>query len=261
MSTTDELNTIVDAVRTCPTLLVLLDYDGTLVPFAPVPDLAIPDGALLALLRDLSARANTTVHLVSGRTRVTLDRWFGSLPIWLHAEHGVWSRPPAGTWQAVDLPPPSWIPRVLPILEDFQARTPGSLIEHKTAALAWHYRMADPEFGAHQANELRLHLTELVSNEPVEILPGDKVIEIRPHGVHKGRVVELALRDMPADAGALAMGDDHTDEDMFAALPPAAVAIHVGPAPSRAPLRLRDHQAARHLLARLLSSDDSKCTT
>lgn len=46
--------------------------------------------------------------------------------------------------------------------------------------------MADPEYGALQANELKVHLTSLLSNAPVELLSGDKVVELRPHGIHKG---------------------------------------------------------------------------
>src|SRR5207249_4305393 len=79
---------------------------------------------------------------------------------------------PAGstTWVPRPLPPMEWRERALAILEQAAASTPGSLVEHKTVSLAWHYRMADPEFGAAQANELRLHLTEMLSNLPVEIV-------------------------------------------------------------------------------------------
>ena len=84
---------------------------------------------------------------------------------------------------------------------------------------------------------------------PVEVLPGDKVLEVRPHGVHKGRAVAQVLAACAPGALLLAMGDDRTDEDLFAALPEGSLAIHVGPAPSRAPLRLRDVSAARALLA------------
>jgi trehalose 6-phosphate synthase/phosphatase len=48
------------------------------------------------------------------------------------------------------------------------------------------------------------------------------------------------------------MGDDRTDEDLFAALPEGSISVHVGPAPSRAALRLPDVRAARALLASLL---------
>jgi trehalose 6-phosphate synthase/phosphatase len=126
-------------------------------------------------------------------------------------------------------------------------RVPGAFIEEKSTSLAWHYRMADGEFGANQAKELHLHLSQTFSNAPVEVLAGEKVVEVRPHGVHKGVIIE---RLKPAAEGArmMAIGDDQTDEDLFAALPGDAVAIHVGPRPSRAQYRIPDVTAARRLL-------------
>jgi trehalose-6-phosphatase len=73
----------------------------------------------------------------------------------------------------------------------------------------------------------------------------------RPHGIHKGRAVAQVLAHSEPGALVLAIGDDRTDEDLFAALPDGSVAVHVGPAPSRAPIRIRDVSAARALLARI----------
>jgi trehalose 6-phosphate synthase/phosphatase len=193
------------------------------------------------------------VHVVSGRRRDTLARWLGSLPLGLYAEHGLWSRPPgAADWSAPPLPPTDWRDRALAILADYAARTPGALVEEKTAGLAWHYRMADPEYGAAQANDLTLHLTALLSNAPVEVLPGAKVIEIRPHGVHKGRIVDPILAVAPPGSRVVALGDDRTDEDLFAALPPDALAIRVGEGPSVAPFRLAGPREVRAFLGALL---------
>jgi trehalose 6-phosphate synthase/phosphatase len=233
--------------RAARRLLLLLDYDGTLVPFAPTPDLAAPDEELLGIVAALAARPGAEVHVVSGRRRDTLERWLGALPLGLHAEHGHWSRPRGGAWKAAEVGPTAWREPVLAILRDFAERTPGSLVEEKTASVAWHYRSADPEYGAAQAKELSLHLSTLVSNAPVQILPGDKVLEVRPHGVDKGRIA----RSLAANAGGalvVAFGDDRTDEDLFAALPQGSIGVHVGPAPSRAGLRLRGVREARAFL-------------
>jgi trehalose 6-phosphate synthase/phosphatase len=240
--------------REAPRLALLLDYDGTLVPFAPTPDLAPPDAALLDLLRALADRPGTEVHLVSGRKRDTMERWFGSRPFGLHAEHGLWARLPGKAWTAAAVPDTSWREPVLETLRDFTDRTPGSSIEEKTAGFAWHYRSADPEYGAAQARELAVHLTELLRDAPVELLHGDMVLEVRPRGLNKGRAVTLV---QAADAARLllAMGDDRTDEDLFAALPEGSLSVHVGPAPSRAALRLPNVRAARALLAALLAAD------
>jgi trehalose 6-phosphate synthase/phosphatase len=236
-------------------LLLLLDYDGTLVPFTPTPELARPDAALLALLRALAERPETEVHVVSGRSREALDQWLGALPIWLHAEHGFWSRTPdRGEWTAAAEVGGSWREPVLAILRDITARTPGSLIEAKAVALAWHYRLADRETGARRANELRLHLNQLLSNEPVEILAGNRVIEIRPYGIHKGRIVPPLPPERLARTAILAIGDDRTDEDLFVALPPEAVSVRVGPGATHARYRLEGVGAVRVLLQGLVES-------
>jgi trehalose 6-phosphate synthase/phosphatase len=240
-------------LRAAPSLVLLLDYDGTLVPFASAPELARADAELLDLLAALSKRPGTAVHVVSGRRRETLEHWLGDLPIGLHAEHGYWSRAPdASRWTHAPIETAEWRPQVLVILEEFAASTPGSLVEEKTVGVTWHYRSADPEFGARQARELRLHLTDLLANAPVEILTGAKVIEVRPYGVNKGLVVPEALTAAPAGSLAAAFGDDRTDEDMFAALPDGSVAIHVGPSASRAEWRLATWEDARAFLRSLL---------
>jgi trehalose 6-phosphate synthase/phosphatase len=236
-------------------LLLLLDYDGTLVPFTPTPELARPDRELLSLLRALGGRPETQVHVVSGRPQQTLEDWLGDLPIWLHAEHGFVSRDRAtGQWvPAAELGAP-WREPVLAMLREITQRTPGSLVEIKAAALAWHYRMADPETGARRSNELRLHLNQLLSNQPVEILAGNRVIEIRPYGVHKGRIVPPLSPERQAATTILAVGDDRTDEDLFGALPPEAITVKVGPGTTKARFRVDGVGAVRRLLHSLLES-------
>lgn len=234
-------------------LILLLDYDGTLVRLAPTPDLAQPDAELMALLTALALRPNTVVHVVSGRKRETMDEWLGMLPVGLHAEHGFWTRnTETGQWTPAGQRNPAWRDPALTILQEVTTRTPGSLIEEKSAGLAWHYRMTDQDYGAQQANELRMHLNQVLSNEPVEILNGNKVIEIRPHGMHKGRVVPHILQRGSPDALIVALGDDRTDEDLFRALPDDAITIKVGPGETRARYRIADVAAVRDFLHSLL---------
>ncbi|WP_437329990.1 bifunctional alpha,alpha-trehalose-phosphate synthase (UDP-forming)/trehalose-phosphatase [Sorangium sp. So ce381] len=238
---------VVERMRLAPQRVWILDYDGTLVPFAPVPDLAAPDEDLLALLGALSERDR--VHVVSGRRRADLERWLGALPLHLHAEHGFWSRPKAsGDWGALEPDAAAWKGEARAILDGFTRRTPGSFIEEKTVTLAWHYRTAEPELASQHVREMRARLEERLPMDTLELLAGAKVVEIRPRVVHKGRVVPLILDDVPAKAAVIAIGDDRTDEDIFAALPPSAYTIHVGNESSRAAYRLPDAGAVRRLL-------------
>jgi trehalose 6-phosphate synthase/phosphatase len=191
--------------------------------------------------------------VVSGRGRPVLERWLGATGIGLHAEHGLWSRLPGeAAWTGLEVSHDTqWRPRVRGILEQVAARTPGSLVEEKDLSLAFHFRAADSEFGQRQANELRLHLNEMLSNVPVEILVGNKVIEVRPHGVHKGRMMRRVANGAAPGSLIVALGDDRTDEDMFTSLPPGSMAVHIGPTPSVAPIRLASPTDARAFLARL----------
>ncbi len=246
--TVEGIDRLAEELASEPSLGVLCDYDGTLVPLAATPGAAAPDGPLLALLASLAARPGVDLHIVSGRDREALERWVGSLPVFLHAEHGAWYREPGGAWEGVSAELGPWRATVLHTMNTFCARIPGTLVEEKEAGVAWHYRRADASSGAAGALELRHHLRAVLANAPVEVLAGNKVLEVRPQGVHKGLAVQRALRRRP-DARLVALGDDRTDEDLFLALPPDGLAVAVGDHTADAGCRVSDVAAVRRLLA------------
>jgi trehalose 6-phosphate synthase/phosphatase len=225
-------------LATSDELVLLLDYEGTLMPFAATPQLARPDGEVRHLLASLASRRGTEVHVMSGRDRETMAHWLGDLPLTLHAENGFWTRPARGEAHETDtITDVHWREAAREILRGFAERTPGALVEEKAVGLAFHYRAVDPDFGIQQANELRQDLLDMFSNAPVAVVAGDKVIEVRPQMVHKGRIVERVRERLP-HALLVVMGDDDSDEDAFAALPEGAVSVHVGPGYSQARYRL-----------------------
>ena len=250
------LTAIGDAQRTMR-LRVLLDYDGTLVPLARSPELAAPDDELVELL-DRIAASGIQVDIVSGRTRETLDRWLADLPIALWAEHGFWHRSHRGAgWDAAFAVMPDWMTRVRPLLDQFVAGTPGSFVEVKSASVAWHYRGAPRECGARQAHELRLLLGDALSNQPLEVLEGKKVIEVRVRGVSKGVVAQRVMEETGSGTVIVAIGDDRSDEELFRALPPSSLTVAVGRPWTSARFRLEDHRAVRRILRSLVADVDS----
>lgn len=245
---------LLKAAQSAHRLVLLLDYDGTLVPFADMPALARPDSELMQLLNRLWTRPRTKVHIVSGRTRASMQEWFGDLCVGLHAEHGFWSRRnPSTDWVPWRDPAAPWKAKLVPVLERFARNTPGALIEEKTASLAWHYRLADPEFGPIQARELRLFIIEMFSNAPVEVIMAEKVVEVRAAGLHKGVILPTVLDRLEFPYLILAIGDDRTDEDLFRALPEGSLAVKIGAGETAAPFRLADHRATRKFLHDLLA--------
>jgi trehalose 6-phosphate synthase/phosphatase len=245
------LDAVIRRLRDTQSLVLLLDYDGTLTPLVARPEQAVPDDELQALLGALARRVGASVHIVSGRPRETLDAWFGGLPIALWAEHGLWHRAPFAEWQATVSVDVSWRDEVRRLFESAAAETPGAHVEEKSASLAWHYRQAG-DLGGERAAALRRRLSELLAASPAEVLDGNKVIEVRPRIVNKGVVVARILAQLGDGSRVIAVGDDRTDEDMFAALRPSDLAVHIGPAPSRAALRLADFAAARSFLRAML---------
>jgi trehalose 6-phosphate synthase/phosphatase len=256
VSSPAEIEALVERTRQAPDVALLLDYDGTLRELVSSPELATPPDALKELLLALSRRPGMEVYVVSGRSRESLEDFVGNLPIALCAEHGAWFRPIGGTWAMLREVVPGWKESVRHILEEFTDRTPGSRVEEKSSTIAWHYRMADEEFGPMQARELAVHLIDLLTNTPVEVIQGDMVVEIRQQGIHKGLIVDKVIRDRKKaglpPALLVALGDDRTDEDTFAALPEDGIALHVGPSTSHAQYRLQDPRAALAFLDRLL---------
>jgi trehalose 6-phosphate synthase/phosphatase len=245
-------DTLDTAYRQAHKRLLLLDYDGTLVRFTALPHEAIADRELLALLSRLTEDPANGVVIISGRSMADVDRWFGSIPrLGLAAEHGArWRLPDSTVWQgrssAAD-----WKGTVRPILEHFVDRTPGSLVEEKEFALVWHYRMVEPEFGEWLAAELVAMLEEMLAETELRAYRGNKIVEVKPIWVNKGALATQLL-DEYADADfVFGIGDDRTDEDLFAQLPANAWSVHVGSGPSKASYRIPNVRSVRELLDRL----------
>jgi trehalose 6-phosphate synthase/phosphatase len=232
--------------------LILLDYDGTLVGFHHNPQRAEPDQELRLLLRALTEVPNTRVVLISGRDRGTLDKWLGQLPVDFITEHGVWLRAAGEEWELFQAMQNDWMRDLRPVLELYVARTAGSFIEEKDYSLVWHYRRADADLGEVRARELLAHLAFMTANTDLQVMEGNKVLEIKNAGINKGTAAARWLARYPADF-ILALGDDRTDEDTFRALPPEAYTVKVGSTGrSLARFNIGSPAEVRQLLRKLL---------
>jgi len=200
--------------------LVFLDYDGTLRSYVINPREAVPDQRILKVLERLSRVAD--VYVVSGRDGNTLGDWLSHLDLGLVCEHGLAMKLPGGEWQGRKNVSGSALARLVkPLFEEFVQRTPGSSIEVKQAAIAWHSRAADPEYSLFQGKELLTRLEDLLKRRPYKVLRGNRVIEVRHEHVTKGSAVGHLLQRHPRADFIFCAGDDRTDEDMMLALPVA----------------------------------------
>lgn len=232
--------------------IIFLDYDGTLTGFNKDPQKASPDEELYDILTRLTTDKHNHIIIISGRDKETLSKWFS--PEWditFIAEHGVWFREPGTQWHMLEEIDNEWKDQVKPTLDLYSDRTPRSFTEVKNYSLAWHYRDADPDLGKQRSWELKDELMSMAANLNLEILDGDKVIEIKYSGVNKGRAAATKLAEKPYDF-IMAIGDDWTDEYTFKALPENANSIKVGVKHSAARYYLETVENVRELLKKMV---------
>jgi len=244
---------IVSKFKNAKNRILFLDYDGTLAPFVKIPSQAKPTEKLRERLNSLSEDDNTKVVLITGRDKETFNTWFGKSDQTLITEHGAWLKEITQDWELLEPLSNEWFTFIEPILESFTDRTPGSLIETKKYSLAWHFRNVDPELGNKRANSLKATLQQLIANHNLEILEGDKVLEIKTSGVNKGKSACKMLLNTDYDF-ILAMGDDWTDEYMFKELPETTHTIKVGLKPTVAKHYLSGCEEVPSLLDNLIES-------
>jgi trehalose 6-phosphate synthase/phosphatase len=226
---------------------LLLDYDGTLVPFSRIPSEAAPDNAVKDMLLRLSSDTRNHVVIVSGRDIASLDRWLGTLPITLVAEHGASFKKRNGSWQQMVSVSDLWKEEIRRIMQLFVLRCAGSFIEEKTNTIAWHYRNTQGGLGFSRSRELMNTLSQLIQNTTLQVIDGNKVIEVRIAGFDKGATALRIIGEMDPDF-VLCMGDDTTDEDMFKALEGEAYTIKVNNGASAAQYTILSQQQVLPLL-------------
>lgn len=208
-------------------LVIGVDFDGTLAPLVDHPDDAVPDEQARAHLRRLATRPGIEVAVVSGRALDDLRRRLGEVPgATLIGEHG------NDTGQVVPTSPA--LEESKKLVEHLVSDIPGSSFEVKPRSVTFHYRNVSPggEIGA--LERLRAWVEGW---SELSLLQGKEVIEMSVASRNKGDAIsELA----GGEAGILYMGDDTTDESVFAVLAPGDVGIKVGPGETLAAYRVDD---------------------
>jgi len=247
-------NMIAEAFSRAKHRVLFFDYDGTLTPFFPNPSEARPSEDLLRQLEEIAALPATELVITTGRDYRSIEGWFDSIDVSLITEHGLRMRKRGQKWEEAREFATEWKLSIRQLMEFYVDRTPGCFVEEKSYALVWHFRKADPEMGPVRARELREELMALVSSDKsLELLEGNRVIEVKVNGYNKGIAAERFMFNEKYDF-ILAVGDDVTDEYMFEHLSADAYTIKVGVSSSKARYRLKNPADVRVFLRQLADS-------
>jgi trehalose-phosphatase len=228
--------------------LLLLDFDGTLAPLEEDRDrVRLPERAR-ELLRQIAA-GGARLGVISGRPLAEIQARFHDLPAHLVGEHG-WEyqlygeaprrHPLAGDTAAL----------LLSAFESMRTRVPASRVERKRTSAVLHVRgLAPAEVAAHRSAVEELW-APLSRHAALALVETDGGWELRARGHDKGSAVAALLAAHGLGTFALYLGDDHTDEDAFAAVARAGFGVRVGrhERPTRAHAELPDVEAVLELL-------------
>jgi len=196
---------------------ILLDIDGTLLDLAPTPrEVWVPPG-LARTLNRLLARTDGALALVSGRSLNDIDLIFAPEQFPAVGGHGAEMRIAIDS-EAVASHAPPMDKELKRRLAAIARLSPGILLEDKGYSLALHYRLAPH---AEKAIYAAVSLIRAdLPNAPIEVLPGKCVCEIKHSGFTKATGVhELMTHEPFKGRRPLFIGDDVTDESVFAIMP------------------------------------------
>ena len=206
---------------------ILLDVDGTLVDLAPTPrEVWVPPG-LARTLNRLLVRTSGALALVSGRSLNDIDLIFAPEQFPAVGGHGAEMRLSADN-EAVATHAPPMDKELKRRLAAIAKLSPGILLEDKGYSLALHYRLAPH---AEKAIYAAVSLIRAdLPNASIEVLPGKCVCEIKHSGFTKATgVLELMTHEPFKGRRPLFIGDDVTDESVFAIMPDlGGIAFSVG---------------------------------
>src|SRR5271154_615063 len=196
---------------------VLLDIDGTLLDLAPTPrEVWVPPG-LAKTLNRLLEKTSGALALVSGRSLNDIDLIFAPEEFPAVGGHGAEMRIAVDS-EAVATHAPPMDKELKRRLAAIARLSPGILLEDKGYSLALHYRLAPhAERAIYEAVSL---IRADLPNAPIEVLPGKCVCEIKHSGFNKASgVLELMTHEPFRGRRPIFIGDDVTDESVFAIMP------------------------------------------
>ena len=231
--------------------IIIVNYDGTLVPLTKYPGEARPSQEVLDLLKCFERDSKTELVIISSRNKEDLEAWLGSIPVNLTAEHGTWVREATDIeWKLFKPLSSGWKQDILPLLEMYSDRLPGSFVEEKEFSLTWNYKKADFEQSSFLSKEVSDHLMSITGNIGVQVLHGNKVIEVSNSGINKGELAMHWLSRADYDF-VLAIGAGWSDELLFQTMPDHAWTVKVGLNQTVARQLLKKQEEALKLLSEL----------
>jgi trehalose 6-phosphate phosphatase len=198
-----------------------LDYDGTLAPFAPTPDVVLPDDRVIGLISQLADSRNIRVSIISGRRLSHIQKLLPVKGVFLAGTYGVEMQATNGT-EFHQMPYSVIRPTLDELKPRWQALIEGKngfYLEDKGWALAIHARNAEEKQGLQVLESAEKMLTKDVLGEHFQKIHSYRFLEIGPHNADKGHALRYLFDKFHwVGATPIYIGDDDKDEEAFQAI-------------------------------------------
>lgn len=210
-------------------LFLGLDFDGTLAPHVDDPSAATPTAENRRVVEALSRRNGVDIAVVSGRALDDVRTRVGIADIGYAGNHGLELE---GASPLSD--PDATRSMIQSVCERLEARLADCEIQDKRITATVHYRTVDRENIESRVRSVVEAVVEDIENASddstgLRWTPGRNIVEIRPAiDWDKGDAVERFVRRCPEECLPMYVGDDTTDEDVFRAIEPEGIGVHVG---------------------------------
>jgi trehalose 6-phosphate phosphatase len=251
----DRAQELKDRLERARSLLLFLDFDGTLAPIVEEPMLAVLPAATRQVLELLAARETVMIAIVSGRLLGDVRGRVGMPDLIYAGNHGLEIEGPGLAFEHPEAAVLKGAVReVTERIAAHAASLEGVEIESKGLSSSIHYRRAARAAQIHLEAVLRDIVTP--DNPNIEVRAGKMVHEVRPRvDWDKGRAVAwIRERLGRPEALPVVLGDDLTDENAFNAFDDA-ITVCVDPQrPTAAQYRMASPEEVREFLAWLLES-------
>lgn len=208
--------------------LIIVDYDGVLVPEVSHPGLTIPTTEALSCVRELGSDPRNKILIVSNRATEHLDKYWDDKGAILVAENGALHKEPGENWTSVFAHSSDWIAKVASALNVLPSQFEGTFIDRKATSISWHYGAAKNRLTDSHLAQVSRAIRALSPTREFALYFGQQQMDLTTRGIDVGSFIARWIGNKQFDF-VLAMGEAQTDHNLFGLFAEGAFTVRVYP--------------------------------
>lgn len=207
--------------------LLIIEYDGALLPYDLNPEMTMPGSGIKNSLDDLCSDPRNVVILLSGRDMQHLDKFWASSQLILVAENGAYYRVPTGTWQSLFRADNYWIDRIANALCSLSLQYEGSFVERKNHSVVWHHRAMKEPLADAEIRRIVAAVNALNHHGQFMVRHNEFALELSTAGIDAGSFIARWIGGQFFDY-TLALGTSRIEQTVFELFSKEACTVRVG---------------------------------